>query len=689
MKKLILLLLLSTFFAFAQTRVTPDCVIPFNFTTTASTGNLTCGAPNGVPNGPGIASWIVVYDSTGFSALSLVVQSAPDASGSPGSWATFAGTVLSNTQYLGSSGINPNTATTSAFTGFAGYYPWMRVTLASITGTGRVKGNLFGFLNSTLAKAGGGGGGGTVTIAGTANEITVTGVGCSGATGTCTISIPSNAALPGAPTTTTATTADNSTKIATTAFVNAEITNAFTGCTFITGSLTCPGSITSGSGSGVAGVVEVIQGTAPSPAANAFGFAAPTAITTSEYLQPPNAVPSAHSAIVVGAPASNVSPFVYSVLPDCLDSGGNHLNYTQSSDAYSCGTSSSGGGGSAGATLFSTTNSTTVTATSPTTLLGTVTGSKTVPANTFTAGQVLEFVAQGYYTTPATPVSLTITLNIGGTIRITTGAVVQIASVTTGVWRLRCAVTTRTAGASGTQIANCIFEETGATLTPGEAPMQTSSTWTIDTTATQVIDLVATWSTAVGSPTITSTNVAAWIPGAPVTSVGGLTGAVPGQGTDANVLTSGTVSGLAAPLCTDANAGATTVGCPSGGPTSNQNIRSFGAGFNGGGAAITSGSTVYVTVPFACTIVGFNITADTGTISFDVWKLATGTAIPTISATILSGGFLALSAGTALHSASTALFTTTAVAANDIFAFNVEAVSGATNVSLVIQCNAT
>jgi hypothetical protein len=87
-------------------------------------------------------------------------------------------------------------------------------------------------------------------------------------------------------------------------------------------------------------------------------------------------------------------------------------------------------------------------------------------------------------------------------------------------------VTTRTAGSSGTQIANCIFEGTGATLTPGEAPMQTSSAWTIDTTATKVIDLVATWSTATGAPTITSTNVAAWIPGAPVTSVNGMTGAV-------------------------------------------------------------------------------------------------------------------------------------------------------------------
>jgi hypothetical protein len=40
------------------------------------------------------------------------------------------------------------------------------------------------------------------------------------------------------------------------------------------------------------------------------------------------------------------------------------------------------------------------------------------------------------------------------------------------------------------------------------------------------------------------------------------------QGTDTNILTSGTVSGLAANLCTDANGGATTSGCTAGGVTS-------------------------------------------------------------------------------------------------------------------------
>jgi len=503
MKKLLLLLCLLPFAALAQSTIKPDCIIPVNFTTTNVTSNLTCGN-----NTLGIANWVFVYSSTGFSALSIVVQSAPDAGGTPGSWGTFGGTVLTNVQYPGSSGINPNTSATSANTGFAGYFPWVRVNLASITGTGRVTGVLYGFLNSTLAKAGsgGGGGGGGPTITGNANRIVVAGAGCtSPSTATCNIDIPSNAAFPGAPTTTTAALGDSSTKIATTAFVN----NAFAGCTFITGALSCPGPISAGVGSGTTGALDLVGSTS----------SATSTVT----------VDATNTATVVKLPNDATSGLYVVTSPSATPTSGRCAQFngtgTQIAPApAACGT----GSGGTGATVFSTTNSTTVTQTSPTTLIGTVTGSTTVAANTFAAGQILEVVAQGFYSTPVTPASLTITLNIGGTIRLTTGAVVQIASVTSGVWRVWCAVTTRTAGVSGTQIANCIFEGTGVSLTPAESPMQTSSTWTIDTTSTQAIDVLATWSTATGAPTITSTNVAAWFPGNS-SSGGGAPGGSAGQ----------------------------------------------------------------------------------------------------------------------------------------------------------------
>lgn len=42
---------------------------------------------------------------------------------------------------------------------------------------------------------------------------------------------------------------------------------------------------------------------------------------------------------------SSGSAWVAKTIPDCVDSGGNHLNYTQSSNTLSCGTSGGGGGG--------------------------------------------------------------------------------------------------------------------------------------------------------------------------------------------------------------------------------------------------------------------------------------------------------------------------------------------------------
>jgi hypothetical protein len=141
----------------------------------------------------------------------------------------------------------------------------------------------------------------------------------------------------------------------------------------------------------------------------------------------------------------------------------------------------------------------------------------------------------------------------------------------------------------------------------------------------------------------------------------------------------------------DAGNGRTNCTIPLGAPSANQNIRSFGGSFDGGGIALTTGGVAYVTVPFACTIAGYGITlAPSGTISLDVWKIATGTAIPTVANTIISGAsYLSISSGTAVFSASTAAFTTTTVNAKDILAFEIQAVGTATQASIVIQCNAT
>lgn len=124
-----------------------------------------------------------------------------------------------------------------------------------------------------------------------------------------------------------------------------------------------------------------------------------------------------------------------------------------------------------------------------------------------------------------------------------------------------------------------------------------------------------------------------------------------------------------------------------GGSTANQNIRSFGGGFDGGGSALTAPAVIYFTVPFACVISAWNITVDTGTATFDIWQIATGPAIPTIANTIVAAAPPAISTGTAIHSATLTGWTTTS-AANDVYGVVLSAVSGATKASLVVECDA-
>lgn len=113
------------------------------------------------------------------------------------------------------------------------------------------------------------------------------------------------------------------------------------------------GTGTFGNASGNAGSVDFPAGTVTTIGANSFGIGAGPSMTTSVRLQSPNAVPAAHQLMIMGAPSSNRSVWAYQTVPDCQDSGGNHLNFTQSSDTFTCGTSSSGGGGGAALTTAS------------------------------------------------------------------------------------------------------------------------------------------------------------------------------------------------------------------------------------------------------------------------------------------------------------------------------------------------
>jgi hypothetical protein len=142
-------------------------------------------------------------------------------------------------------------------------------------------------------------------------------------------------------------------------------------------------------------------------------------------------------------------------------------------------------------------------------------------------------------------------------------------------------------------------------------------------------------------------------------------------------ITGGTITGTGTIAC------ATCLTSAAGGGA----IRSFGTTFGDtGGSALTAGSVVYFTVPYACTISAWNIAVDAGTVTFDIWKIASGSAVPTVSNAITASAKPALSSGTALHSTSMSGWTTS-VTANDIFGIQLNTVATAKFAELDIQCN--
>lgn len=123
-------------------------------------------------------------------------------------------------------------------------------------------------------------------------------------------------------------------------------------------------------------------------------------------------------------------------------------------------------------------------------------------------------------------------------------------------------------------------------------------------------------------------------------------------------------------------------------------VHSIGATFNGGGSALTNGTTAGTSllytapIPFACTVTAWTITVDAGTIGFRVWKIADGTAIPTVSNTLNSAD-LAISTGTNLKSTTMTNFTggtAPSIAIGDIIAFQLNAATTAKYAAVSLQC---
>jgi hypothetical protein len=125
-----------------------DCSFVIQFQTTA-------GSPSSFTTPPynnkitGCVNWQVFYFTTGVSGISIQFESAPDNGPTPGSFGVFAGSIVGT-------GTNPMTSTTQAAVAFNGgtattIYPWVRVNITSVSGTGIVTGRVIGTRTTTAS----------------------------------------------------------------------------------------------------------------------------------------------------------------------------------------------------------------------------------------------------------------------------------------------------------------------------------------------------------------------------------------------------------------------------------------------------------------------------------------------------------------------------------------------------------
>lgn len=127
----------------------PNCQIFVHFTAVNQTSPT---SPNsGLDNRTtGCTVWNMAINVTGFSSVTVALQSAPDNNGVAGTWVAYAGsTIISPTPH----NANPIVTGTQDFVWLVGYNPWVRVIVTSVTGSGSINGGAFGWNNPNASSS--------------------------------------------------------------------------------------------------------------------------------------------------------------------------------------------------------------------------------------------------------------------------------------------------------------------------------------------------------------------------------------------------------------------------------------------------------------------------------------------------------------------------------------------------------
>lgn len=162
--------------------------------------------------------------------------------------------------------------------------------------------------------------------------------------------------------------------------------------------------------------------------------------------------------------------------------------------------------------IFVATSTATLTGTTnETTLIGSGIGTLTLPAGFLTVGKTIRITARGNLTSPVAPTTVVFKLKLGSNVIIQSASITPGTSQTARSWGMISEIITRTIGASGEVIGNGQIYNTATPAwnsigAPRVAEFQSTSTVTVDTTASQVIDFTGTLTSGAGTDSYSITN---------------------------------------------------------------------------------------------------------------------------------------------------------------------------------------